>query len=193
MSNPAKVLKKAVKAVVIVAAVVAVAYIALPALAAGGGAAAATTASTTAAAVGGSAITGAGAMGAGVAATGTTAAGGGLLGTLGAGAKALGSAVAGADPMVKLGMIQAGSQAVAGAMTPEPETAADQLQAQQNVIQNNPVGVRDFSIAGQPQQAQAGLVQQQYTPVVQTAQRPNAGLLGRYNPQTRKWEQTDAG
>ena len=193
MSNPAKVFKKVVKAVLVVAVIAAIAYVALPALSGAGAAGGASTAATgsftagasTVAATGGSAAAGAAATGAGT----------GLLGTLGAGAAKVGAAVSNASPMVKLGLINAGSQFVAGAMAPEEQTAAEQTQDMLNVYHSQPRESRTYSTSVGQDQTQAGYVPQagmvsqptsQYTPTAGTA--AQTGLLGRYNPETRKWE-----
>ena len=200
MSNPAKALKKLVKIVLVVAVIAAVAYVALPAIssAMGAGAAAGGSAATTAV---GSTAAGGAAAAAGGAATAATAgtaaaAGGGLL-------SGVGSAIAGASPLVKLGLIQAGTQFAAGAMQPEEQTQAEMLQDQMNVYHSQPSSVINFGTSGQQlQPAQAGLVSQagmnsepvsQYKPQA-TAASPGlvsqSSTLGRYNPETRKWEQS---
>lgn len=199
MSNPAKALKKAVKAVVVVAAVVGIAYLALPALTGGAAAGASTAAASTGSFTAGSTAlaAGGGGVAATTAATGAATAGTGLLGAIGSGAAKVGAAVTGASPMVKLGLIQAGSQALAAGMAPEEQTEAERLQDQLNVYHSQPFEARSYTTvpsgAGSSYTPNAGLATaptSQYTPNAGTeAASTPSGLLGRYNPNTRQWEQ----
>lgn len=199
MSNPVKKLKKNFKKIVKAVIIAAVAYVALPAIAsaitgAGAGTAAGTATgsftagASTVAATGGSAAAGA-AAGATAAGAGAGAASGGLLSTIGAGAAKVGSAIAAADPMVKLGLIQTGGAMLQGAMTPEPQTAAEAEAERLALYQSQPRYVREYS-AGQ-----AGLVNGQAvnTPTyqnqfAQTEGRVLTAPVARLNPDTGIWE-----
>jgi len=184
MSNPGKTLKKAVPAIIAVAAIAVTAGAIAPAVAGAfgaGGAAAGATA-------------GVGSLAAASVPTGLSAAatGGGLGGLLASGGSLLaggamkaGAAIAGASPMVKLGLINAGSSFIQGAMTPEPQTAAE-AQAEMMALQHSQEqGVRNYDVAGgqvgYAAPAQAGTAD--YQPAAQSR-----GLIGRYNNETKQWE-----
>ncbi len=188
MSNPAKTLKKAVPVIIAVAAIAVTAGALAPVIAGAGGAAAA----GGVAAAGGTAAT-AGVMGgtvaSGAAAATGAAASGGLLsgagGALLAGAGKIGSAVAGASPMVKLGLINSASGFIQGAMTPEPQTAAEERAEMMALQHSQEQGVRNYDVAGgqvgYAAPAQAGTAD--YQPAAQSR-----GLIGRYNQDTKQWE-----
>ena len=142
--------------------------------------------------------------------------GGGLAkagGALAAGAGKIGGAIAAADPVTKGALISTGGQMLAGAMQPEPESAYDQQRGQVQAMQDmNNVG-SDADLYGGATQAQAlqpqGMfadagpqsfqapqsgymaVGQQPSGAMtsQTQSRAGGGLIGRYNPNTRRWEQ----
>ncbi|WP_299085209.1 hypothetical protein [uncultured Paraglaciecola sp.] len=186
MSNPVKKLKKNFKKIVKAVIVAAVVFAAFPAIAgvvsAGGAAAGASTVGSLTAAQGitGS-IAGAGLVGGSAGA----AAGGGLISAMGSGLASVGGAIKGASPLVKMGLIQTGGQMLQGAMTPEPQTAAEMEAERLAVYHNQPTQARSFS--AQPTgfiAPQVGVQSQFAQP--QQAQTPRA--VARVNPATGLFE-----